>query len=155
MIRRPPRSTLFPYTTLFRSALLRERLAPGHAHERRAELAHARDDRLELPPLSAVERIRGVAVLAAQRATGEPHEHRGPPRGVRFALQGVEDLGDLEARHALSRHDALSASLPRKTGAGAPRRASQTRSPGTCATPRSAWRAPRDIASARIACSRA
>src|SRR5205823_10577289 len=67
MIRRPPRSTLFPYTTLFRSALLRERLAPGHAHERRAELAHARDDRLELPPLSAVERIRGVAVLAAQR----------------------------------------------------------------------------------------
>src|SRR5689334_24509849 len=26
MIRRPPRSTLFPYTTLFRSALLGERL---------------------------------------------------------------------------------------------------------------------------------
>src|SRR2546430_13266835 len=25
MIRRPPRSTLFPYTTLFRSAVLRER----------------------------------------------------------------------------------------------------------------------------------
>src|SRR5574340_221897 len=31
MIRRPPRSTLFPYTTLFRSALLREAAAlrPG------------------------------------------------------------------------------------------------------------------------------
>src|SRR5688572_32238816 len=27
MLRRPPRSTLFPYTTLFRSALLRRRLA--------------------------------------------------------------------------------------------------------------------------------
>src|SRR2546425_9366982 len=27
MIRRPPRSTLFPYTTLFRSVALRERLA--------------------------------------------------------------------------------------------------------------------------------
>src|SRR2546427_4606108 len=33
MIRRPPRSTLFPYTTLFRSrdrALLLQRRAPGH-----------------------------------------------------------------------------------------------------------------------------
>src|SRR3712207_7497935 len=29
MIRRPPRSTLFPYTTLFRSAL---RVLPGHAN---------------------------------------------------------------------------------------------------------------------------
>src|SRR3989338_6982833 len=27
MIRRPPRSTLFPYTTLFRSSLLRHKLA--------------------------------------------------------------------------------------------------------------------------------
>src|SRR3712207_8724748 len=33
MIRRPPRSTLFPYTTLFRSeALLREALALGQRH---------------------------------------------------------------------------------------------------------------------------
>src|SRR2546427_7254565 len=32
MIRRPPRSTLFPYTTLFRSQRLRGR---GRAHERR------------------------------------------------------------------------------------------------------------------------
>src|SRR2546426_8607560 len=39
MIRRPPRSTLFPYTTLFRSALFdrrhRDRAAPGI--ERRVE----------------------------------------------------------------------------------------------------------------------
>src|SRR3712207_7221849 len=39
MIRRPPRSTLFPYTTLFRSA--RERLRRLRHHERRA--AHALD----------------------------------------------------------------------------------------------------------------
>src|SRR3712207_8021564 len=31
MIRRPPRSTLFPYTTLFRSHLLARALAPGAA----------------------------------------------------------------------------------------------------------------------------
>src|SRR3712207_8112803 len=40
MIRRPPRSTLFPYTTLFRSAN-RDRVAPG-----RAEGAHEEVDRL-------------------------------------------------------------------------------------------------------------
>src|SRR5260370_4689189 len=33
MIRRPPRSTLFPYTTLFRSALLADcRVFPGKRH---------------------------------------------------------------------------------------------------------------------------
>src|SRR5256885_12937479 len=32
MIRRPPRSTLFPYTTLFRSG---QRVANGHAHAHR------------------------------------------------------------------------------------------------------------------------
>src|SRR3989442_8262276 len=44
MIRRPPRSTLFPYTTLFRSA--RAERALGHA----AKLGdpHERDDRLWL-----------------------------------------------------------------------------------------------------------
>src|SRR2546430_5704513 len=36
MIRRPPRSTLFPYTTLFRSLVVRQFFAPGFppvAHE--------------------------------------------------------------------------------------------------------------------------
>src|SRR3712207_7475823 len=37
MIRRPPRSTLFPYTTLFRSRG-RRRPAPGRAHVRRRRL---------------------------------------------------------------------------------------------------------------------
>src|SRR2546422_11744108 len=35
MIRRPPRSTLFPYTTLFRS----RRTCPGRAHEMRNEIS--------------------------------------------------------------------------------------------------------------------
>src|SRR5438445_7810566 len=33
MIRRPPRSTLFPYTTLFRSSLLGHRAGPGEAED--------------------------------------------------------------------------------------------------------------------------
>src|SRR2546422_4901672 len=36
MIRRPPRSTLFPYTTLFRSDRARDRAAPRDRRARRA-----------------------------------------------------------------------------------------------------------------------
>src|SRR2546429_5359833 len=64
MIRRPPRSTLFPYTTLFRSHRLRHRNAryligeelgvpqgderPDPGDDRNLELPHAREKRLEL-----------------------------------------------------------------------------------------------------------
>src|SRR3712207_8627783 len=43
MIRRPPRSTLFPYTTLFRSA------APGDDHREHPSLFRSAD--VALPPL--------------------------------------------------------------------------------------------------------
>src|SRR3712207_8040698 len=47
MIRRPPRSTLFPYTTLFRSeAIVTE---PGIVRKREPEIAGAHDDHLDLP----------------------------------------------------------------------------------------------------------
>src|SRR2546426_2557632 len=42
MIRRPPRSTLFPYTTLFRSVeVITHRRALRHVFEERAEIAKA------------------------------------------------------------------------------------------------------------------
>src|SRR3989449_4654497 len=41
MIRRPPRSTLFPYTTLSRSELVRERLHVVGAAQRVDDLRHA------------------------------------------------------------------------------------------------------------------
>src|SRR3712207_7228494 len=40
MIRRPPRSTLFPYTTLFRSAAVESRCRPRLTGHRRAERPH-------------------------------------------------------------------------------------------------------------------
>src|SRR2546428_9105128 len=40
MIRRPPRSTLFPYTTLFRSLPLHHRRRPGARPRRRAHAQH-------------------------------------------------------------------------------------------------------------------
>src|SRR3712207_7638187 len=59
MIRRPPRSTLFPYTTLFRSLhrALVARLAE-HEHELRHPVAHQR---------------RGVQVLQDVDARSEEH----------------------------------------------------------------------------------
>src|SRR3712207_6927041 len=42
MIRRPPRSTLFPYTTLFRSALVEEQV---HGDDADALVSRRRDDR--------------------------------------------------------------------------------------------------------------
>src|SRR3712207_8964103 len=41
MIRRPPRSTLFPYTTLFRSDLIATDHAPHHYDEKEREFADA------------------------------------------------------------------------------------------------------------------
>src|SRR2546425_2920406 len=43
MIRRPPRSTLFPYTTLFRSQPVRHVLRHRHRIEQRAFLKHEPD----------------------------------------------------------------------------------------------------------------
>src|SRR5256885_12400633 len=60
MIRRPPRSTLFPYTTLFRSARLQPRQADCHRQIARARLAEriAQQGQLE----------RGRVVLARSRS---------------------------------------------------------------------------------------
>ncbi len=78
--------------------LLRQRLAAGHANVLGPELANASHDGIQLPPLTAMERIGGIAVLAPQRAAGEPYERGGDPRGISLALQGIEDFGELESR---------------------------------------------------------
>src|SRR2546426_4935075 len=64
MIRRPPRSTLFPYTTLFRSVLLGRDggLAPGGA-----VLA------VEVPPDAPAERLRIWQRELRDRARSEEH----------------------------------------------------------------------------------
>src|SRR3712207_9006357 len=76
MIRRPPRSTLFPYTTLFRSLQLRRRVDHGgHAvervrAERREAVDPAADRRLELPH-AHVERGRAVRHHRSEEHTSE------------------------------------------------------------------------------------
>src|SRR2546426_12359207 len=80
MIRRPPRSTLFPYTTLFRSPQLRDFLRQfGRARRR---LAHPERDRRRQP----------LRVLHTDLAGLDPRDPVG----------GVAELEDV-ARHALDR----------------------------------------------------
>src|SRR5204863_8453873 len=62
MIRRPPRSTLFPYTTLFRSA-------PS------ATSAHEAFGRLRVPPSIVVRRRDVRAAARASRTSRRSEEH--------------------------------------------------------------------------------
>src|SRR3712207_4576585 len=86
MIRRPPRSTLFPYTTLFRS--LAERTAAAEAAERRLQAAFA-----QAPAIVAVtEGPEHRYVLANRRA--EQVAGRGPLVGRTYR----EVFPELEAQ---------------------------------------------------------
>src|SRR3712207_7572963 len=77
MIRRPPRSTLFPYTTLFRSALI-EAANYLNAHYRGRTLSEARADlqaqreerRREIDKLS--ERVIAAGVATWSGTSDEP-----------------------------------------------------------------------------------
>src|SRR2546422_3734283 len=88
MIRRPPRSTLFPYTTLFRSRLVRAGGAtlrppddphplPGQRLVRAPAQAHVWED---ADPLRAARRRRHRA--GAYRRGGQDPAGRAEPRGV-------------------------------------------------------------------------
>src|SRR3712207_7674617 len=65
MIRRPPRSTLFPYTTLFRSVEERERPADGerggHRADENADLLAPRRGAHEEPGLQVLARGTGIS----------------------------------------------------------------------------------------------
>src|SRR3712207_8645277 len=63
MIRRPPRSTLFPYTTLFRSV-------GGHAAAPAGAAGEIRDDRVPGDPDRAAGRLRHGDRGAAAGRTG-------------------------------------------------------------------------------------
>src|SRR6267143_3345433 len=89
MIRRPPRSTLFPYTTLFRSEvgwrLAAEHWGRGYATEGgRASLAHAFDvlGRDEVVSFTAAANLRSRHVmekLGLVRRPAEDFDHPGVP----------------------------------------------------------------------------
>src|SRR2546422_9137169 len=68
MIRRPPRSTLFPYTTLFRSPLRIEQMV-GHAVEPRGEGGEVARFRVGRTP---------TQITVGHRVGGSDHALQGP-----------------------------------------------------------------------------
>src|SRR2546422_9612270 len=84
MIRRPPRSTLFPYTTLFRS-LLADGLAvgaPRAAQDRTRHFWGCQSRRLAISPASSwtAGATAAVPALAARAAAKHRRELKHPPR---------------------------------------------------------------------------
>src|SRR2546427_8930946 len=102
MIRRPPRSTLFPYTTLFRSHAVP---AP-----RRECFRHQCDNERLGNGLSAPDRQRGVIVSLAREVRWQEPFTRHPPHGGEHAA-----IADAEARELSRDHAApLAARLRRR-----------------------------------------
>src|SRR6266571_6371623 len=98
MIRRPPRSTLFPYTTLFRS---RE---PGRLLARQLEIAGA-DPRVEFRRL-AIQPVNGSGPRAARSGAAALE----PEGGVEIEEQG--EIGNQTAGRdpvPLAQHRAIEA----------------------------------------------
>src|SRR5256886_12987629 len=96
MIRRPPRSTLFPYTTLFRS----EELPPVDEHRRRHRHRSARLDQLLEAQEDALDVVRGLVAHSSSpaRAVGSPNRSTN-----RFATAGGTMLVTSPPKRATSR----------------------------------------------------
>src|SRR5918998_3711356 len=88
MIRRPPRSTLFPYTTLFRSALelLRGRLLEGGEEPHRGEVHPGVE-----PPVFLYGPLSNGLYLLEVRDLGD-HGRRLAPSPLYLSYQRVEPL---------------------------------------------------------------
>src|SRR2546430_10540645 len=96
MIRRPPRSTLFPYTTLFRSAP-----KDPEANTAWGELyldAHQHADALELfsAALEGDEKWTPALLGAAQALAGDD-----PPQAVAAAKRSEEHTSELQSQSNL------------------------------------------------------
>src|SRR2546421_4549751 len=76
MIRRPPRSTLFPYTTLFRSPRLRRRLALAAG-------------------------VRGRVRVRADAGSEDRHQRHQARHGVVYAHRSEEHTSELQSRSDL------------------------------------------------------
>src|SRR2546426_9475686 len=100
MIRRPPRSTLFPYTTLFRSLPLT--LLSRSPASRRAFLDGGREGERGAPGLGETDRDQGKRMRFEQSNVGVA-DFAGPRRlGGREVVDGDTPAGDLLAAGPLT-----------------------------------------------------
>src|SRR2546427_5471351 len=91
MIRRPPRSTLFPYTTLFRSGVL------GRRHQLHAGRAAAADLVLQARPRAVAEHT----VLAAAQLEQLVHQVKGFAHRSDAGIRSEEHTSELQSQSNL------------------------------------------------------
>src|SRR2546430_9708438 len=108
MIRRPPRSTLFPYTTLFRSSFAGEKAPPPQTFER---------------VLVAVGRVPNGNTLGVELAGVKVSERGFIPvdRQMRTNVPHIFAIGDIAAPPLLA-HKALHAGQVAAEGGAGPQR---------------------------------
>src|SRR3712207_8231007 len=73
MIRRPPRSTLFPYTTLFRSGLRRRERAHQEPTSTRGTLTSGAVD--VSPPRQSSTFVGSTSIVCRSKNSGRSEEH--------------------------------------------------------------------------------
>src|SRR2546430_2903225 len=100
MIRRPPRSTLFPYTTLFRSSrfgslrgLVGQVRSWYAVHEKREALAEAQQHAADSARELAAERTQIAAELAASKQTVPELASRAARRAPGAGSAAVTEIG--------------------------------------------------------------
>src|SRR2546429_1325328 len=113
MIRRPPRSTLFPYTTLFRSHRQEQIAEPDHTIEGRAELVRYVREELVLEFARLIELgveagqlpvlVLELGVLRLEALRGVAHLHR---PAARMLVRGLALAGNGQGRRGVLQRDA-------------------------------------------------
>src|SRR5438552_14987075 len=74
MIRRPPRSTLFPYTTLFRSTLAAAAEQASEHPLGEAVVARAKERGLALPPMREFSTVAGQGIDRKSTRLNSSHQ---------------------------------------------------------------------------------
>src|SRR5256885_15853212 len=96
MIRRPPRSTLFPYTTLFRSALL---LGPEHEGQKTQHAQRVQGHDAVQPPVGGVGGRRRRGALSHGREAMAVRTVAYRPMGMREPVPSQKRPGPRGARN--------------------------------------------------------
>src|SRR3712207_8540863 len=132
MIRRPPRSTLFPYTTLFRSGLVSGLLSPD-------------EDRRRLLSLGAGAAVgpdeplcRGARELGGRQGHGRPGWRHPCPADPTTLVGLLDARADLRGLHAVVAGDRLSRGLAGRESQRPVDAAATTTEPRSCHSSRGA-----------------
>src|SRR5256885_10146154 len=101
MIRRPPRSTLFPYTTLFRSGLLGKSRLGAARHQRKQMIDEARREADTLRREAQITAREEAVKLRAERSEEHTSELQSPCNLVCRLLLEKKKNACLSERHVV------------------------------------------------------